>query len=77
MVMYWGICSTLAYFITRKQIQKGRKASTRLRKAYHILAVAVYLPGILYECTLLYLASGLVLGLFIFLEVIILFYIYK
>lgn len=35
-----------------------------------MLAVAVYLPGILYQCNLLYLASGLVLGLFIFLEVI-------
>lgn len=71
MVVYWGICSTLAYFVIHKQIQNGSKASTSLRKAFHILAVAVYLPGILYECNLLYLASGLILGLFMFLEVII------
>lgn len=36
---------------------------------FHLLAVLVYIPGLIYERILLYLASGIILGLFVFLEV--------
>lgn len=45
------------------------RATTSTRKLFHLLTVLVYVPGLLYERTLLYLASGIIMGLFVFLEV--------
>lgn len=68
---YWAICSVCATFAMSRQIKWAQKASTVTRKSFHILAVLVFLPGLLFECCFIYLASGVVLGIFIALEVII------
>ncbi|CAO1382517.1 unnamed protein product [Diamesa hyperborea] len=50
------------------QIRKNRKSSTSIRKVFHVLIVMVYLPGLLYQCTFLYVASGVILAILIILE---------
>ncbi|XP_076231770.1 dolichol kinase [Calliopsis andreniformis] len=67
---YWAICLSLGVTVVVYQILLNYKATTSTRKILHILAVLVYVPGLLYERTLLYLASGMIMGLFVFLELI-------
>lgn len=67
--MYWGTYVLIAILLMYWQISGGAKASTALRKYFHILAVLIYVPGLIYECTLLYLASGVVFAIFIMIEV--------
>lgn len=40
-----------------------KHATTSIRKLFHILVVLVYIPGLLYECAFLYIASGVALAL--------------
>ncbi|GJQ74666.1 hypothetical protein Trydic_g21518 [Trypoxylus dichotomus] len=68
MFIYWVLCSSCAIFLLSKQIRGARKASTTVRKTFHILVILVFLPGLLFECTFVYLASGIALGVFIALE---------
>lgn len=68
MVCYWIICCVVAVAAIAIQIQAGKHASTATRKSFHILVVAVYVPGLIGTYCLLYLASGIVLALFIMLE---------
>ncbi|XP_026481866.1 dolichol kinase isoform X2 [Ctenocephalides felis] len=70
LIMYWGTCVLIAILLMYWQISGGAKASTALRKYFHILAVLIYVPGLIYECTLLYLASGVVFAIFIMIEII-------
>ncbi|XP_069689568.1 dolichol kinase isoform X2 [Periplaneta americana] len=70
LVIYWVICSGLAVLAVNFQIQGGEQASTMIRKYFHILAVLVFIPGIIRECCFLYLATGVVLGLIIGLELL-------
>lgn len=41
-----------------------------MRKIFHLLIVLVYVPGIVYECALLYLATGVALAVFVVLELL-------
>ena len=66
---YWIVCCLAAVSAVWLQVNEGEHASTSVRKVFHILAVAVYLPGVAIAPTLLYLASGIVLAIFILLEV--------
>ncbi|XP_063230364.1 dolichol kinase isoform X2 [Bacillus rossius redtenbacheri] len=50
------------------QVEAGKRASTSVRKCFHVLAVAVFLPGLIMHPCLLYLSSGVVLALFLILE---------
>lgn len=68
-ILYWATCVLIAILLMYFQVHKGEKASTALRKYFHILAVFIYLPGFLFECTLLYIATGVVFAIFIILEV--------
>lgn len=52
-------------FIIYWQLQIRGQASTRVRKTFHFLIVLVYVPGILYECAFLYIASGVALALMV------------
>ncbi|XP_014226576.1 dolichol kinase isoform X1 [Trichogramma pretiosum] len=74
LVTYWTACLLFAFISINCQILKGDKATTSIRKIFHILAVMVYVPGLILEPTLLYLASGVILSLFLMIE---LFRIYK
>lgn len=60
----------ITVFVINKQINKKEKATTVVRKTFHFLAIAIFVPGFLYKCSILYLASGVVLGIFIVLELI-------
>lgn len=41
----------------------SKQASTSVRKMFHLLLLLVYVPGVLYECALLYIATGVALAL--------------
>lgn len=71
LIIYWAICLLVGAGVIAYQILSESHATTAGRKSFHCLAVIVYLPGMLYEPTLLYLASGVIMGLFIVLEVLI------
>lgn len=66
---FWIVCCFLAVIVVHKQIQKGRKANTVVRKTFHILVTVVYLTGMIDQCSILYLASGVIFAIFVALEV--------
>lgn len=68
--MYWIVCLLIGIIIITHQILSESSASTIERKTFHILAVLVYTPGLIWEPTLLYLASGIVMILFMMFEVL-------
>ncbi|XP_073812626.1 dolichol kinase [Musca autumnalis] len=45
------------------QLRNAQHATTSVRKLFHIFMVLVYIPGLLYECAFLYIASGVALAL--------------
>ncbi|XP_018304108.1 dolichol kinase [Mycetomoellerius zeteki] len=68
--MYWAVCFLLSIFIISHQILLKSQATNSTRKHFHILATFVYIPGMIYDLPLLYLASGAMFVLLIALEVI-------
>ena len=68
-VAYWSGCLFLASVAIIFQVLRSSHASTSTRKIFHILAVMVYIPGLIWDPTFLYLASGVVLALFLMIEV--------
>ncbi|XP_072745741.1 dolichol kinase [Anoplolepis gracilipes] len=69
-IIYWAICLLLSIFTIIYQISSQSQATTSTRKYFHILAIFVYIPGMIYDLSLLYLASGVMLALCIIIEVI-------
>ena len=69
LVIYWAGCFILAFISVVYQILQSSQATTSVRKIFHILAILVYVPGLIFEPTFLYLASGLVFVLFSMIEV--------
>lgn len=51
------------------QIRKNQRGSTSARKIFHIFIVLAYLPGLVFQCHFLYVASVVILAVFIVLEV--------
>lgn len=49
-------------------VLKQKTTTTRTRKYFHILIVLVFVPGLLWQCTFLFIASGLLLAAFCMLE---------
>ncbi|KAJ8674257.1 hypothetical protein QAD02_005519 [Eretmocerus hayati] len=70
LLMYWAFCLFLATIAVVTQVLKSSHATTSIRKIFHILSVLVYVPGLIWEPAFLYLASGIVLGLFLMLELL-------
>lgn len=70
LVVYWAICVLLGIFVITYQILSKSQATSSTRKHFHILAIFVYIPGMIYDTSLLYLASSMIFALFIALEVI-------
>ncbi|CAH1119357.1 unnamed protein product [Phaedon cochleariae] len=70
LIMFWIFCSVVAVLAISKQILYAQKSSTTTRKVFHLLAVVVYIPGLIYKCSFLYLASGVVTGIFFALEIL-------
>ncbi|KFB52739.1 AGAP002683-PA-like protein [Anopheles sinensis] len=67
MGMYVALLLCTVFFI-KWQFNYGHRTTTATRKVFHLLIVLVYGPGLWYQCRLLFLASGLMLGLLIVLE---------
>ncbi|KAJ8911196.1 hypothetical protein NQ315_004416 [Exocentrus adspersus] len=68
LLIFWMFCIGIAVLIINNQTTYARKASTSIRKIFHLLTVVVYVPGLLYGCSLLYFASGVMLCIFFVLE---------
>ncbi|KAK4883727.1 hypothetical protein RN001_007046 [Aquatica leii] len=50
MVVYWAVCSIGAIIAVNKQITGKQKATPAVRKIFHLFTVAVYIPGLIYQC---------------------------
>lgn len=50
------------------QIRKGQRVTTSIRKIFHVLIVSVFVPGLIFQCQFLYVASAVILAVFIVLE---------
>ncbi|KAF5282984.1 hypothetical protein FQA39_LY04855 [Lamprigera yunnana] len=70
MVIYWTLCSIGAIIAVKQQITGKKKATPAVRKVFHVFTVAVYIPGLIFQCSLIYLASGVVFGIFAMLEIL-------
>lgn len=63
-VVLLGLTATsVAWFVARRG-----SSSTRTRKYFHVLIVLVFVPGLIYQCTLLLVAGGMMLAVFVLLE---------
>ncbi|KAK9507513.1 hypothetical protein O3M35_007353 [Rhynocoris fuscipes] len=65
---FWSICTILAVVAVLTQVGSNEKATTAIRKVFHLLALLVFVPGIIFKPCLLYVASGVVFAIFIFLD---------
>ncbi|XP_071453950.1 dolichol kinase [Hetaerina americana] len=70
LIVYWLCCCGVAILVVNYQLSKQKSASTVVRKNFHYLIVAVYIPGIFTDCLLLYLSSGVILALFMMMETV-------
>lgn len=57
--------AAVSWHLSRKQL-----SNTRIRKIFHILIVLVFVPGLIYQCTFLFVASGVALAVLISLELV-------
>lgn len=67
-IVYLGLVGLTVATISWR-LGKTNKASTSIRKIFHILVVCVFIPGLLYHCTLLYIATGVALAFITVFEV--------
>ncbi|KAL2100185.1 hypothetical protein ACEWY4_004579 [Coilia grayii] len=73
---YWALLALAAVAVVMQQNQRQRRssggkkeqASTAVRKAFHVVTVMTYVPGLVLDRPLLHLASAGCLGVFLFLE---------
>lgn len=70
LLLYWILCFTLAWCFITYRSSSNSKATTRDRKVFHVLATIVFIPGMIWEPTLLYTVSGVALALLITLELL-------
>ncbi|XP_043278502.1 dolichol kinase [Venturia canescens] len=68
LLLYWAFCLVLGIGVLAYQILLSSHATSVTRKSFHLLAVLVYVPGFIWQPTFLHLASGIVMGLFVMLE---------
>lgn len=68
-VLYLGLIGMMVATVTW-QMNRNEKSNTRTRKIFHLLIVFVFVPGLIYQCAFLFVASGIALALMIVLETI-------
>ncbi|XP_055917151.1 dolichol kinase [Eupeodes corollae] len=70
-IVIFYMTMTIATILAVKwQMGNSEQASTRVRKIFHVLIVLVYIPGLIFQCTFLYLATGVALAVFSVLDMI-------
>ena len=71
LIRYWFCIVLVAIGFVAWQSRKATSSasSTITRKFFHLLALAVYIPGIIYEPYLTHLASSVAVAAFVFIEV--------
>ncbi|KAM7341650.1 dolichol kinase isoform 2-T2 [Cochliomyia hominivorax] len=62
-IFYLALVGATVFIISWQLKSNTKHASTRVRKMFHLLVVLVYVPGLIYECAFLYIASGVALAL--------------
>lgn len=67
MLLYLGLIG-LTVVTVNWQINRNIQSNTRTRKIFHILIVLVFMPGLIYQCSFLFVASGIALAVLIILE---------
>ncbi|XP_069870902.1 dolichol kinase [Dipodomys merriami] len=75
LLAYWSLLATVACLVvlyqnTKRSSSESKKhqAPTITRKYFHFIVVATYIPGIIFDRPLLYVAATVCLAVFIFLE---------
>ncbi|XP_077519274.1 dolichol kinase-like [Amblyomma americanum] len=68
LMVSWLILSALAALFVHWYSTKYSSSSTVARKVFHAATVSVFLPGVLLDPDLMYLACGAILGVFVLLE---------
>nr|CAG4641118.1 EOG090X0BFL [Eulimnadia texana] len=69
LIFYWVLCTLIAIFVLAFcREAEIRKPLTVIRKYFHVIVVSIFLPGIVFDMELLFLASVVALSAFIILE---------
>lgn len=71
LIIFWFLftCASVA-FVSMQSGNGSKQACTTTRKYFHVIIVLIYFPGVIWDPELLYVASGIALSVFIFLEVV-------
>ena len=66
----------VVFVVWKSRQPKSNASSTVVRKGFHLLALAIYIPGVIYEPYVMHLASSVATAAFIFIEVCMMLIIY-
>lgn len=55
-------------FAVSWQVKRAQRASTSVRKVFHVLICLVFVPGLIYQCQFLFVATVVILAIFLILE---------
>ena len=76
LIIYWVLVALLSFAVVIWKSSYNDKSKDPpgtpniiIRKVFHILAVAIFIPGILYDPALLHVCSAVATSLFLFVEV--------
>lgn len=69
-IVFYLLLVVLTCATVNWQLGNSTQANTRVRKIFHLLIVLVYVPGMVYQCSLLYIASGVAFAIFVVLELL-------
>lgn len=67
-LLYLALLLLTSIFVVWQIQKSSKKANTATRKIFHVLILLVYLPGLWYQCTILYVGSAFMLALLLLLE---------
>lgn len=69
--MYWSCVVAIAvvFVAWKSRHSKSNASSAIVRKIFHLLALAIYIPGVVYDPYVTHLASSVAVASFIFIEV--------
>lgn len=75
LIAHWCcvVAVSVAFVLWKSRQTKSNASSTIVRKCFHLLALAIYIPGVIYEPYVTHLASSVAVAAFIFIEYVRLF----